>query len=464
MKKTGAPLPLPPALQPLLTRLAENGIRPVIVGGYVRDALTGYAGNDIDIECFGVASLETLLPLLAPFGKVNAVGKSFGVLKLTMDDLHLDFSLPRTETKTAPGHQGFSVRTFSDFDFKTAAARRDFTINAIGYDPRSRTLLDPFGGIADLHARRLRCVDPRSFVEDPLRLFRALQFAARFSLTADKRLLTLAHTMVSGGLLHELPKERIYEELVKLLLKAEKPSIGFRLMDAMRMTAIFPQLHRLKQVPQDPSSHPEGDVWEHTLLAVDAMVPLLEGSQKERMGLMLGILCHDLGKPDVTRLQYGKVTAPDHALTGLTSANALLTKLTDDKTLIEQVLKYVRYHGEPKRLYKTGASDADILRLATKIELYALHKIASADHFGRHNPPQRFKAGVWFYKHAAALGVLHAPRVAVITGKMLIAQGLSPSKQFKTILEKAYNAQIEGAFSDEKGAKQWLKNYLPDSR
>ncbi len=460
MEKTERSLPLSPALPPLLDRLVKHGVRPVIVGGYVRDALLGSSGTDIDIECFGIASLDELQPLLAPFGSVNAVGKSFGVLKLSMENLHLDFSLPRTETKTAPGHRGFHVRTFSEFDFKTAASRRDFTINALGYDPIANILLDPFGGIADLHARRLRCVDPRTFVEDPLRLFRAVQFAARFSLTADKRLVTLAHKMVSDGLLRELPKERIFEELAKLLLKAHRPSVGWRLMDTMHMTAVFPELHRLKQVPQDPLSHPERDVWEHTLLALDAMVPLLEGDKKARLALMLGILCHDIGKPDVTRLDSGKVTAPGHADAGITPANALLSRITADKTLIGKVLKYVRYHGEVKRLFKTGASDADILRLAAKIELHALHKIASADHFGRRNPPKVFEAGSWFYSRAAALGVLHAPRRAIVTGTMLLSQGLSPSKRFKTVLEEAYNAQLEGNFSDEKGAKLWLENYL----
>ena len=235
MKTPARSIKLPEPLLPLLAHLRRHGVQPVIVGGYVRDALLGRRGSDIDIECFGIASLETLARLLRPFGEVNAVGKAFGVLKLRLGGLELDFSLPRTETKTASGHRGFTVETFETFDFKTAASRRDFTINAIGFDPVAQQLLDPFGGIGDLYARRLRCVDPASFVEDPLRLLRALQFGARFSLTADKRLIALARTMMRRGVLDELPKERIFAEFSKLLLKAHKPSRGFALMETMHI-------------------------------------------------------------------------------------------------------------------------------------------------------------------------------------------------------------------------------------
>jgi tRNA nucleotidyltransferase (CCA-adding enzyme) len=457
------PIPVPPpALSPLFETLRHHGIRPVLVGGFVRDALLGIENKDIDIECYGAESLDALLPLLRDFGSVNAVGRSFGVVKLKLGETEIDLSLPRTERKTAKGHRGFEVETFGELDFATAARRRDFTINAIGFDPLHGTLLDPYGGIGDLREKRLRCVDPETFTEDPLRLLRAVQFAARFTLTPDKRLLTLAHTMVHAGALDELPRERIFGEFGKLLLKAEKPSIGFRVMDAMHITPFFPELHALKQVPQEPANHPEGDVWEHTLLAVDAMARLLRQTEGPRMDLMLGILCHDLGKPLCTRLDGGRITAPGHENLGLTPANELLTRLTGDKTLIEKVLTLVRWHGTPKRLFKNHASDGEIRRLATAVSIPDILRIAEADHFGRGGEPGPFEAGEWLREKAKALGVYDGPLPPLVTGKMLVAAGLPPSKTFGTILDAAYGAQLDGAFETEEEAEKWLADYLRD--
>ena len=454
--------PIPAPLLPLIDALRRSGVRPVIVGGYVRDALLGTPSKDIDIECFGVPNPEALAALLTPFGSVNSVGKSFGVLKLSLDGFDLDLSLPRTEVKNGSGHTGFDVTTFADFDFKTAARRRDFTINAIGFDLLEGVLLDPFGGCDDLENGRLCCVDPATFIEDPLRLLRAVQFAARFSLTPDKALLTLGRRMVAEGVLNELPKERIFEEFKKLLLKAEMPSQGFRVMDMLYITPFFPALNALKGVPVDPENHREGNVWNHTLMALDAMAVLRESAGTDPLALMLGILCHDMGKPLTTRLQYGCIKAPDHAVVGQAVAASFLTQLTDDKRLIAMVLQYVRYHGEVKRLYTQDAPDPAILRLACHVPIQAIVAIATADHLGRLPCVERSAAAEWLWDKAEGLGVLHAPRPALLGGAELIAAGLAPSPHFKTILERAYDAQLEGEFSDRDGARQWLEIYLSD--
>jgi tRNA nucleotidyltransferase (CCA-adding enzyme) len=455
-------LEIPAALLPIIENLRSGGVRPVIVGGYVRDALLGAPSKDIDIECFGIGSPEALVPLLAPFGSVNSVGKSFGVLKLETGGLSLDFSLPRTEIKSGRGHTGFDVTPFERFDFKTAARRRDFTVNAIGYDPVQNALLDPYGGRDDLERGRLRCVDPVTFVEDPLRLLRAVQFAARFTLTPDKQLLTLAQTMMQKNVLAELPKERLFEEFKKLLLKADAPSFGFRTMDALHVTPFFPALLALKGVPIDPSNHKEGDVWTHTLMAVDAMAALRGSTPADPLALMLGILCHDMGKPLTTRLEHGRIKAPGHAVTGLPVAASFLAQLTDDKRLTATVLDYVRYHGEAKRLFTLHASDAEILRLAGRVSIDAIAAVATADHLGRLPRVGHSEAAAWLRAKAENLGVLHAPKPALLGGNDLIAAGLPPSPQFKTLLEEAYEAQLEGAFADRTGARKWLVRYLSD--
>jgi len=453
---------IPSALTPLIETLTEHGIRPVLVGGFVRDALLGIQNKDIDIECYGAETLDDLGRVLTRFGTLSTVGKSFGVLTFRLDDLEIDLALPRTETKTGPGHRGFEVETHGRLAFKTAALRRDFTINAIGYDPRSHALLDPYGGLEDLKARVLRCVDPVTFTDDPLRVWRAAQFAARFGLTPDKRLLTLAHKMVSDGELDALPKERVFGELKKLLLKSDNPSVGFRIMDAMHLAPFFPELNALKLIPQSPQKHPEGDVWTHTLLSLDVMASLRPDDPGDALALMLGVLCHDMGKPLTTCLKSGHLSAPNHARVGADPARRFLSRLTDDKRLTNDVLIYVRWHGEVNRLFKTQASDADIMRLATRVRISRLCLIASADHLAFRPEVKEDPSARWLHDNAARLHVLYTPRPALLDGNDLIASGLNPSAAFKPILETAYDAQLEGAFRDKQSGRIWLANYLSD--
>lgn len=458
-------IPLPPCLKPVIKHMIENGARPVIVGGYVRDTLLGIASKDIDIEVYCVKNLETLQDMLEPFGPVNIVGKSFGILKLAVDAHDIDFSLPRTERKKAPGHKGFHVSLNSQMDFASAARRRDFTINAMGYDLNADLLLDPYGGEKDLEDGLLRCVDPRTFVEDPLRIFRALQMAPRFGLTCDPALLRLCRSMVASGRIEELPKERIFEEIKKLLLKAQKPSEGFRLMETMGLLDFFPELKALRGVKQEPSCHPEGDVWTHTMLCLDAMAALRSGDAQRDLVLMLATLCHDFGKPAATEVVGGHIRAKGHEAEGLLPAERFLKRLSDEQRLVDAVLPLVREHQRPLEFYKEGATAGDIRRLATRVTIKELILVAKADFLGRTAEEARsgaFPAGEWLQREAERLGVLeHAPR-PLLHGRDLITLGLAPSKQFKNILDAAFDAQLEGEFATYDEAFAWLKRYVSE--
>lgn len=250
-------IPLPLELPPILDALYPHNITPIVVGGYVRDALLEIQSKDIDIELYNLPSLEILEQVLKPFGKLNLVGKSFGVIKLRLKELEIDFSPPRTESKHTSGHKGFAVCYNTPLDFPTAARRRDFTINAIGYNPKTKTLLDPYGGCDDLSAKRLMCVDEETFIEDPLRPLRAVQFVGRFHLRCNPKLLALCKKMIASGALKELPKERIFEELKKLLLLSTKPSIGLNLLKEMGGEFLFE--------PLSPST------WDRALVRVDEL-------------------------------------------------------------------------------------------------------------------------------------------------------------------------------------------------
>ena len=457
---------LPSSLLPVIDTLLNKNLRPVVVGGFVRDTLLALPSKDIDIEVFGIENLETLESLLAPFGKVNTVGKSFGVVKLQLEEIEVDFSIPRTEEKVTKGHKGFDVTLDGSLSFKEAASRRDFTINAMGYDLSTKVLLDPFTGQKDLQERRLTFVDADTFVEDPLRLYRAVQFAARFDLEPTVELTALAQKMVAQKMLEELPKERIFEEFKKLLLKSTRPSQGFKVLDTFGMLSYFPELLALQGVPQDPTYHPEGDVWTHTMMVVDVMSRLYTDDQEKNLYLSLAALCHDLGKSNTTKKIDGRIRAIGHENTGVPLTEHFLARLSDEKALLEKIVPLVKHHLKPLQFYKQGAKSAAIRRLANQVNISELVVLAKADYLGRTTPEAKtghFEAGEWLMKRAEELKVAEKPMPALLQGRDLIKATLTPSKQFKAILEKAYEAQLDEQFVSYEEALLWLENLLTDS-
>ena len=228
---------VPPLARELCLRVAEQGGRAYLVGGCVRDHLLGLAPKDIDIEVHGIGDLERLLK---PLGSLNAVGKSFGVFKLTRGGLELDVSMPRRDSKVGPGHKGIAVQGDPDMGLDEAVRRRDLTINALMYDPLTDEVVDRVGGLADLEARVLREVDPKTFAEDPLRALRVVQFSARFDFDVAPSLQTLCREAE----LAELPPERLRGELDKLLMKAPRPSVGLRWLGELGLAEkILPALN-----------------------------------------------------------------------------------------------------------------------------------------------------------------------------------------------------------------------------
>lgn len=422
---------LPSPLLPLIRHLEAHHIRPILVGGFIRDRLLGLTSKDIDMECYGALTLEALADVITPLGRVNRVGKSFGVLKLKLGAYDIDLSLPRTESKTGKGHKGFEVKTFARLDFKTAAKRRDFTVNAIGYDPTKQAWHDPFNGISDLKHRRLRCVDPSTFIEDPLRVLRAVQFSARFKLTPDKQLVTLSNTIVSSGMLNELPKERIFEEIKKMLLKAKTPSTGLHTIKTLGVDRFFKSF----------SSWNDSD---RSLAAccMDAMVLLTQTTDVDPMALMLTSLC-----------------APFESIGRVES---LLDQLTDDKRLRTNVVHYFRHRRLAMQLYTARASNVEIMQAACTIRLDIALLLARCQAECDRNDKTASQAVPWLDAAARRLGVLQAPRKPILGGDDLIEAGLRPSARFKSILEQAYLTQLEGHFTDKNGAQRWLRLYLHD--
>ncbi len=270
-------LKLDPTIGEIAAAVRDAGGRALVVGGWVRDHFLGMRSKDVDVEVFGL-DLERLEATLAGFGKVHAIGRAFGVFRA--GDVDADFSLPRRDSKRGPGHRGFDVTPDPSLDFAQAARRRDLTVNSIGIDPLTAEVLDPHGGRRDLERRVLRATDPKRFPEDPLRGLRVAQLAARLEMAPDDELIALCRRLD----LSELSGERVFEEFRKLLLRATKPSLGFRVLEDTGQLRFFPELDALRGVPQDIEWHPEGDVWVHTLMVLDMATSLRAASLRARAG------------------------------------------------------------------------------------------------------------------------------------------------------------------------------------
>lgn len=458
------PFPVSAGLARLVAELAGVGGRPVAVGGAVRDHLLGSVAKDIDVEVFGLA-LEVLEQALARVGSVHAVGRSFGVLKVDVGagDARetFDVAVPRTENKSGRGHRGFVVESDPSMSFEDAAQRRDFTCNAIGVDLVSGALLDPTGGAKDLARGVLRHVSP-AFDEDPLRVLRASQFAARFALSIDQG--TLARCRALTDELSTLPKERVYEELKKLLVRARHPSVGLAALVDTGALVLFPELQAMRGVPQEPEWHPEGDVWVHTLMVVDEAAAIARSESlddDETLVLVMAALCHDLGKPLTTVRADGRIKSPAHETEGEAPTRSFLARIGAPNQLVDDVVPLVREHLKPYQLFarKEEVSDGALRRLALRVDVRRLLRVARADHFGRITEDALARddeAGRWLSREAARLDVEAARPEPVLLGRHLLARGHAPGVALGAILKRAFEAQLDGAFSDLEGALAWL--------
>jgi tRNA nucleotidyltransferase (CCA-adding enzyme) len=420
----------------------DAGGRALIVGGWVRDRLMGTDSADVDVEVFGVAA-QRLRELLEEFGRVEAVGESFQVYKVG----GIDVSLPRRDSKAGRGHRGFVVSGDPDMTIAEAARRRDFTVNAMSWDPLTGEYLDPFDGRRDLDRRLLRIVDPATFADDSLRVLRAVQLAARFGFVLDDRTRAICREMP----LDDLPAERVWGEVEKLLF-APRPSIGFALaMDLGVVERLFPELHALAGCQQEPEWHPEGDVWVHTLQVIDQARTRLDGLPRpQQIAVMLGAVCHDLGKPATTAFIDGRIRSMDHEEQGVAPTLALLDRLNvhtiDGYDVRAQVAGLTAQHLKPGSWYKVRGEvgDGAFRRLAHKVDLELLARVAVSDCLGRE--PGRFdcRAMEWFLDRARALGVEHRPPAPILLGRHLLALGMKPGPRMGEILKAVYERQMDG--------------------
>jgi tRNA nucleotidyltransferase (CCA-adding enzyme) len=457
---------IPDKVSSLAKTVSEAGGRALLVGGCVRDALMGKRPKDWDVEVYGIEPAR-LRELLDQSGSVNVVGEAFTVYKLGAD---LDVSLPRRERKTGQGHRGFFIEGDPAMTCAEAAARRDFTINAILQDALSGEIIDPFRGRDDLEHKVLRAVSKETFGEDSLRVLRAAQFAARFEFEIEPGTIELCRAID----LTDLPSERIWGEMEKLLLRALRPSIGLKwLRELGALDQLFPQIKALIDVPQDLEWHPEGDVFVHTLLVVDRARELIDDlPHPKQVTVLLAALCHDFGKPATTEFIDDRWRSRGHEEAGVGPTLSFLDKLNihtlEGYDVRTQVLALVRDHLKPGEYYKQRdeVGDGAFRRLARKCELDLLYRVAKADSLGRNAewvPRAQWYDAVaqdWFIARARELEVQEKAPAPLLLGRHLLEMGLEPGPRIGEITRAIYEMQLDGNVRNLEEAKEVAKRII----
>jgi tRNA nucleotidyltransferase (CCA-adding enzyme) len=435
-----------PNLDTILHALQQQGAQAYLVGGSVRDIILQLPIKDLDIEVHGI-ELEPLRQLLEQFTPVDLVGKSFGVLRSF--DMPVDWSLPRSD---AAGRKPV-VHIDTSLTIEEALKRRDLTMNAMAINLHTHEFIDPFNGLQDIENNVLRSPDPYFFVQDPLRFFRVIQFISRFEMTPDEELTALCKKMD----LTAISRERIEQEFEKLMLLSKKPSLGLRWYQSIgRLKELLPELAILEKVPQEPAWHPEGDVFEHTMQAVDIAATNTGLDRTTKLKLMYGVLCHDLGKATTTRMIDGRLRSYEHEIKGVPLAQSLLKRFTDNHELINTVSALVRHHMSPGMFVKHNATPRAYKRLAIQLNNHAnlelLSLLADADRRGRqvdrHIPKDRDAEIVIFAERAREYGVIDKPEDAVVLGRDLLSM-VEAGPLLGKLVKRAYEIQIEENIHDK---------------
>ena len=416
--------------QALARDIAAKGGRAFYVGGVVRDAMMGVDCKDIDIEVYGITP-QMLREIIAAHGEPVEKGASFGVLGLRHSDL--DIAMPRTERRVGEKHTDFDVSVDPFLSTEEASMRRDFTINAMMQDVLTGELVDHWHGREDLENRVIRCVNEKTFREDALRVFRAAQFAARLDAKIDDDTLALCAQID----VTQISVERIFEEMSKALLKAEKPSVFFRELKRMNhLKEFFPELEACIGVEQNPKYHPEGDVFEHTMLVVDCAAGL-RGRAQEPLAFMISALLHDLGKVVATQVQEdGRITAYGHEVLGLPTVEKQLRRVTNHQKLIAYVLNQTELHMRPNKLAQSGSRKKKT-RMMFDLSVCPedLILLSRADASGKLDAP--YDEANERYLRERLEDYREIMKRPMVTGSDLVQAGLKPGERFRELLQHA---------------------------
>lgn len=454
------------------------------VGGYVRDLVRGNPSEDVDILILH-HKIEEIIEKLEPFGKIDLVGKSFGIIKFTIDRKSYDIALPRKDAPKGSrvrGHKDFLISVDPGIPLEKDLVRRDFRCNSIALRLEDDALIDPFEGLEDIRAKKIRLTNPRAFPEDPLRVLRAARFASALEFSVDRQIYEISKDIDLKG----LSVERVNEEIFRILLLSPLPSLGLKeLFKLGALRQVFPELYALTLSIQDSIFHPEKDsfghhtVWHHTKLAVDQAKRLADHfnfSQPKKLALLLAALYHDVGKPDTARWEFKKgrmvITNNGH--------DVLSEKITkkafhrfgifswNGYNLRKMVPALIRCHHRVSELWQNRnvLTKKAFNRLAADAngEIELLVCLDAADRGGRREKPIRGldREGKWILEKFKELNVSKDSIKPLIMGRDLIKLGLSPGPKMGKILKKIYQHQLDNDFENKKEGLKLAKKIIEE--
>jgi len=482
---------LPETLQKIFSWFESEGLSALIVGGAVRDRFIGKEPKDIDIEVHGT-NYEKLSKTLSQFGRVDVVGKSFGIIKITDSEGNdYDFSIPRRESKTGVGHRGFNVEFDESITPKEAAARRDFTINALAYDPIKKQVHDYFGGVEDIKNKVLKATSP-AFAEDPLRVLRGMQFAGRFGFSLDPETADISRDLMEEY--SHLARERVSGEWMKMFTKSNHPGKSLEYLVASGWINLYPEIDAFinndvqedllqemnyveypqlkgKEIKQEPEWHPEGGVMIHTIYVLEAAAKIADEqglSGDDRAVILMAGLCHDLGKATHTAIEdkngVPRVTSKGHEAASVPLSEKFLQSIGIKNDLIKRVLPLVGNHMQHIS-YDSGSKKGNVRQIAERLfpaTIKELELMIRSDMGGRPPLPGGLpELAEKMIEDAKGEGVFEGKVTDLIMGRDII--DLVPSGQRMLIgeaLKLVRQKQLEGSVKDSEGALIVAENYI----
>ncbi len=447
------------------------------VGGFVRDSLLGRNGKaEVDLVVTR-HSVEEISEALKPYGKANLVGKSFGVIKFTINSITYDIALPRKESPRAAlkrGHKDFDITSDPELPLKHDLYRRDFRCNSMAVRLSDGELIDPFSGKTDIKQRILRLTNPETFAEDPLRVLRAARFASVLNFSVDPEIYMISKSIDLSG----LSAERINEELFRILLESDRPSRGLEeLFKLSALKQLFPELYHLTLTIQDSYFHPEKDrfghhtVWVHTKITVDQAKRLAEKFIEplpKKLAFLLAALFHDAGKSVTAEWSFKKgrmvITNNRHDILSeqITRAAFIRMKIFSWKglDLRKIVFPLIRCHHRSSELWqrRNETTKKAFNRLAADVhgEIELLVFLDIADRAGRNETPVKGldEEARWLLNKFDELNVNRETISPLVMGRDLIKLGVKPGPEMGRLLKHLYQLQLDNEFETrEKGLK-----------
>lgn len=451
-------------LKKIIAEIENSGGKVYLVGGYVRDKIMGNTSKDIDIEVFKL-SYEKLSDILSKFGKVDLVGKSFGVLKVNINGQDYDFNLPRRDSKNGVGHKDFTIEVDHNMTIEEAASRRDFTINAISIDSEGN-IIDPFNGLNDIKNNVLRPVS-KAFKQDVLRPLRGFQFSARFNMNPTVGCILDSVELMDGY--KYLPKERIWEEWKKWASKGEYFRTSLRFLKNTYWKRLYPELNAIFGVEQDKVFHPEGTVDIHTGYVLEEMFKNcrhLNITGDDKLVLIFAALCHDFGKANTTEKRFSEkhnreiISAIGHEKAGGPLTESFLNSIGCPKNIIERVIPLVENH----MVACQKLSDNAIRRLSNRLGKATIEELClliMSDHNGRPPIEKGISENLWYLIiRSTKLGLLNGKPESIVKGQDIVDFGFEPGPIVGKIYKKLYNMQLNGKFFNKEDGLSRIESFI----